>query len=229
MFLKKKNYPNEKKHICNSTHPKLLNTYQQVCFLLSLGHVGILSIKHVVPHHLFPHSAGPLSHLQHPFVQVGADGGSPEPSFPQQLVLDLRPLLRHVLQRVLLALNTRAFVNVWKRILKIKPTNGFGGLPFLICTGERSSMKRSLVLFFFFNKLLWMTVSLSYFLRFISHSSATSLNQMSSRTFGRHHRVEQFHSGRHRRATFYYWMIAQNFLCVILKLAFNHNVSPHFS
>lgn len=68
---------------CIITHPKLLNTHQQVCFLLSLRHVGVLSIKHVIPHHLFPHSAGTLGHLQHPLVQVGADGGAPQPSLSQ--------------------------------------------------------------------------------------------------------------------------------------------------
>lgn len=62
------------------THHKILTTYQHVRFLLSFRHVGILNVKHVISHHLFPHSAGTLSHLQHPLVKMGANGRTPQTS-----------------------------------------------------------------------------------------------------------------------------------------------------
>lgn len=66
-----------------------------------------MDIEHVIADHLLPHPTGALSHLQHKLVQVGADGGAPESSFSQQLVLDGRPLLSHVLQGILLPLGDR--------------------------------------------------------------------------------------------------------------------------
>lgn len=63
-----------------------------------------MDVEHVIADHLLPHSAGPLRHLQHELVQVGTDGWAPEASFTQQLVLDRCPLLRHVLECVLLTL-----------------------------------------------------------------------------------------------------------------------------
>lgn len=63
-----------------------------------------MDVEHVVADHLLPHSAGPLRHLQHKLVQMGADGRAPEAPFTQQLVLDGRPLLGDVLERVLLPL-----------------------------------------------------------------------------------------------------------------------------
>lgn len=63
-----------------------------------------MDVEHVVADHLLPHPAGPLRHLQHKLVQVGADGWAPESPFTQQLVFDGRPLLSHILQSVLLPL-----------------------------------------------------------------------------------------------------------------------------
>lgn len=63
-----------------------------------------MDIEHVIADHLLPHSAGPLRHLQHKLVQVGTDGRAPEAPFAQQLVLDGRPLLGHILEGVLLPL-----------------------------------------------------------------------------------------------------------------------------
>lgn len=63
-----------------------------------------MDVKHVIADHLLPHSAGPLRHFQHKLVQVGADWRAPEASFTQQLVFDGCPLLRHVLEGVLLPL-----------------------------------------------------------------------------------------------------------------------------
>lgn len=63
-----------------------------------------MDIEHVIADHLLPHPTRPLRHLQHKLVQVGADGRAPEAPFTQQLVLDGRPLLGHVLQGVLLPL-----------------------------------------------------------------------------------------------------------------------------
>lgn len=75
----------KKKKFISQQSIKLLTTkswitYQQVCFLLSFRHVGILSVKHVISHHLLPHSAGPLSHLQHPLVKMGTNGRTPQTS-----------------------------------------------------------------------------------------------------------------------------------------------------
>lgn len=63
-----------------------------------------MDIEHVIADHLLPHPAGPLCHLQHELVQVGTDGRAPEAPLTQQLVLDGRPLLGHVLEGVLLPL-----------------------------------------------------------------------------------------------------------------------------
>lgn len=63
-----------------------------------------MDVEHVVADHLLSHPAGPLCHLQSELVQVGANGRAPEAAFTQQLVLNGRPLLRHVLERVLLSL-----------------------------------------------------------------------------------------------------------------------------
>lgn len=81
-----------------------LHTHRHICLLLCFWHIGVMVIKHVISHHFFPHSAGPFCHLQHPFVQMGADGGAPQPSLPQQFILNLAPLFRHVLQGILLTL-----------------------------------------------------------------------------------------------------------------------------
>lgn len=75
-----------------------------------------MDIEHVVAHHLLPHPAGPLRHLQRKLVQVGANGWAPEAPFTQQLILDGRPLLSHVLEGVLLALGhvcTDKAVRIW--------------------------------------------------------------------------------------------------------------------
>lgn len=71
-----------------------------------------MDVEHVVADHLLPHPAGPLRHLQGELVQVGANGRPPEAAFAQQLVLDGRPLLRHVLERVLLSLRVESEVRV---------------------------------------------------------------------------------------------------------------------
>lgn len=63
-----------------------------------------MDVEHVVADHLLPHPAGPLRHLQRELVQVGANWRAPEAAFAQQLVLNGRPLLRHVLEGVLLSL-----------------------------------------------------------------------------------------------------------------------------
>lgn len=63
-----------------------------------------MDVEHVIADHLLPHPAGPLRHLQHKLVEVGADGGPPEATFTQELVLDGCPLLGHVLEGVLLPL-----------------------------------------------------------------------------------------------------------------------------
>lgn len=66
-----------------------------------------MDVEHVVADHLLPHPAGPLRHLQRELVQVGANGRAPEAPLTQQLVLDGRPLLRHILEGVLLALRVQ--------------------------------------------------------------------------------------------------------------------------
>lgn len=71
---------------------------------LRLWDVRVVDVKHVIADHLLPHSAGPLRHFQHKLVQVGADWRAPEASFTQQLVFDGCPLLRHVLEGILLPL-----------------------------------------------------------------------------------------------------------------------------
>lgn len=72
--------------------------------VLWLRHVRVVDVEHVVADHLFPHAAWSLSHFQNKLVQVRTNGGTPESTLTQQLVLQTRPLLTHVLQRVLLAL-----------------------------------------------------------------------------------------------------------------------------
>lgn len=67
-----------------------------------------MDVEHVVADHLLPHPAGPFCHLQGKLVQVGANGRPPEAAFAQQLVLDGRPLLRHVLEGVLLSLGVES-------------------------------------------------------------------------------------------------------------------------
>lgn len=86
----------------------ILHTHRHICLLFSFWHVRVMVIKHIVSHHLFPHPAGPFCHLQHPLVQVGADGRAPQPPLPQQLALDLAPLFRHVLQGILLTLTGKS-------------------------------------------------------------------------------------------------------------------------
>lgn len=54
------------------------------------------------------------------------------------------------------------------------------------------------------------------FLRFTAYSSATSLNQRSLGMFGRNRRVQWFHSGRHRAATFYQCVIWEKIFFVFL-------------
>lgn len=71
---------------------------------LGVCHVGVVDVEHVVTDHLLAHPAGPLCHLQQELIQVRADGRAPEAPLPQQLILDARPLLCHVLQGVLLPL-----------------------------------------------------------------------------------------------------------------------------
>lgn len=71
---------------------------------LGLRDVRVVDVEHVVADHLLPHAARPFCHLQRELVQVGADGRPPEAALAQQLILDGRPLLRHVLQGVLLSL-----------------------------------------------------------------------------------------------------------------------------
>ena len=43
---------------------------------------------------------------------MGTNGGAPEPPLPQQLVLDLAPLFRHVLQGILLTLREQGWRGV---------------------------------------------------------------------------------------------------------------------
>lgn len=71
-----------------------------------------MNVEHVVADHLLPHPAGPLCHLQGELVQVGANRRPPQAAFPQQLVLDRRPLLRHVLEGVLLSLRVESEVGI---------------------------------------------------------------------------------------------------------------------
>lgn len=67
-----------------------------------------MDIEHVIADHLLPHPAGPLRHLQHELVQVRTDGRAPEAPFTQQLILDGRPLLGHILEGILLPLGDGA-------------------------------------------------------------------------------------------------------------------------
>lgn len=49
---------------------------------LLLRYVGVVNVEEVVAHHLLPHAARPLRHVQLKLVQVRANGRTPKATFP---------------------------------------------------------------------------------------------------------------------------------------------------